>query len=150
MRFRVKSFIAGRTEKLGGLLFFCVADLSRLDASHSGAVKRARHTGLLPFGRTQPGAMASRERPHLAAICQVRNHDNLYTTFPFCLLQSAGILTHTHSKGDLKQSILLLFFSEVWNWIWDQSPVMSWKTKASFSSSFKPQTKLNNCFHFPR
>ncbi|RVE60714.1 hypothetical protein OJAV_G00183400 [Oryzias javanicus] len=43
----------------------------RLNASLSGAAKRARHTGILPSGRTQPGAMASRGRPRLAATCQV-------------------------------------------------------------------------------
>lgn len=52
--------------------------IHRLDASRSRAVWRAWHTGFLPFGRTQPGTMASCGGPRLAAICQVCDHDNAH------------------------------------------------------------------------
>lgn len=58
---------------------FCRNRLSlrRPDVSRGGAVCRARRTGSLPSGRTEPGTMGSRGGPRLAAFPQVRNrHDD--------------------------------------------------------------------------
>lgn len=57
---------------------FCLKRLTvrRPDVSRSGAVCRARRTGFLPSGRTEPGTMGSRGGPCLATSRQVRNHQH--------------------------------------------------------------------------
>lgn len=137
----------------------------RLDASRSGAVKRPRHTGLLPSGRTQPGAMASRERPRLAATCQVCNQDNAYTALS--VLQSASsdlysqlrdlILSFLSGKlefgsGNKVFPPLVKFFFKLFCWTTSaaQSGYESGSSGGRFlyipKESFMIQAKLNRLF----
>src|SRR4029434_1013722 len=103
---------------LYGALFVCVClCVCRLDASHSRALCRAKHTGCLPSGWPQPGTMATREQPLLGPTVQVRppythththtqTHTHTHThTQPHtytCAHTHTHIYMHTHTAMDLE------------------------------------------------